>query len=105
MSESFTLSRPLRPPSPGRVVGGAGGRLRWRRRRDVVLLAAAVVLAGAMALVGALIGTKERITALWVGAEVSAEGSAQISEVVDVPNGDELDGPALRRFAGAASGS
>ena len=90
MSVSFTVTRPLRLPSPGGVVGGAGGRLRWRRRLDVVLLATAVVLAGAMALVGALIGTKERITALWAGAEVSAEGgSAQISEVVDWDYGTE----------------
>ncbi len=58
-------------------------RVRRRRRLDLGLLAAAVLLVGVAALVGAAAGSSERITASWVGAEVSADGNAKITELID----------------------
>jgi uncharacterized membrane protein YgcG len=54
-----------------------------RRRLDVVLLAVAALLVGGVAMLGAAIGDKERISGLWAGAEVAGDGSARITEVID----------------------
>ena len=57
--------------------------IRRRRRLDLVLLAVAVLLVGVAVLIGATLGSKERISTMWVGAEVSADGSARITELID----------------------
>ena len=67
----------------------AGMRTTTRRRVDVALLALALAIAGGAAAVGALAGDGERVTALWVGAEVRDDGSARIVEVIDYDFGSE----------------
>jgi hypothetical protein len=54
-----------------------------RRRVDAVLLALAVLLVGVAAAVGVVVADTERITGLWVGAEISGDGNARVTEVID----------------------
>ncbi|MYQ37495.1 Predicted membrane protein (DUF2207) [Streptomyces sp. LamerLS-316] len=55
-----------------------------RRRRDALLLLVGVVAVGLTALLGAVLGTPgERIPRMWVGAEMRADGTARITEVID----------------------
>jgi hypothetical protein len=54
-----------------------------RRRIDAVLLAVAVLVVGGAAAAGAALGDGERITAMWAGAEVGADGHARIVEAID----------------------
>src|SRR6266516_3144423 len=82
MSGSFTFIRRLRP-SVQPVEDGVRWPVRRRRRRDVVLLVGAAVLAGVLAFFGAVVGSKGRITAMWAGAEVSVDGGGRITEVID----------------------
>ena len=64
-------------------------RSRTRRRVDVALLALGVAIAGGAAAIGAAAGDPERATALWVGAELDADGRARIVEVIDYDFGVE----------------
>jgi Predicted membrane protein (DUF2207) len=54
-----------------------------RRRIDAVLLAVAALLVGGAAAAGAALGDGERITAMWVAAEIGADGDARIVEAID----------------------
>jgi len=54
-----------------------------RRRVDAILLAIAVLVVGGAAAVGAALGDGERISAMWVGAEIGGDGDARIVEAID----------------------
>lgn len=54
-----------------------------RRRLDVVLLAAAALVVGVVALVGALIGDNERIGAYWMSADIDESAVVDVVEVID----------------------
>jgi hypothetical protein len=54
-----------------------------RRRIDALLLAVAALVVGGVAAAGAAVGDGERITAMWAGAEVGADGDARIVEAID----------------------
>ena len=55
-----------------------------RRRIDAIVLAVAVlVVVGGVAAAGAALGDGERITAMWVGAEIGGDGDARIVEAID----------------------
>lgn len=60
----------------------AGTRAR-RRRVDVALLALGVLLTGLVAGLGAYAGERERVAAMWIGADVASDGSASVTEVID----------------------
>lgn len=62
--------------------------LKWRRRADIALLATAAILVGVAVTWGAATET-ERVTGLWAGAEISGDGSARITEIVDYSFGGE----------------
>jgi len=54
-----------------------------RRRIDAIVLAVAVLVVGGAAAAGAALGDGERITAMWVGAEIGGDGDARIVEAID----------------------
>jgi Predicted membrane protein (DUF2207) len=54
-----------------------------RRRIDAIVLAVAVLVVGGVAAAGAAIGDGERITGMWVGAEIGGDGDARIVEAID----------------------
>jgi hypothetical protein len=56
---------------------------RRRRRLDAALLVAVAAGVGVAALAGGLAARTERVTRLWAGAQVAADGAARIAEVVD----------------------
>jgi hypothetical protein len=58
-------------------------RTRTRRRVDVGLLVGGSVIAGLAGLAGAVVGHGEQVAAMWVQADLTENGSAQITEVVD----------------------
>jgi uncharacterized membrane protein YgcG len=66
----------------------------WRRRRDAVLLLVGAVLVGLAGLLGAVLGAPgELIPRMWVGAEIRADGTARITEVIDYDfNGEQRHG-------------
>ena len=86
-----------------RAVTRAGARK--RRRLDVVLLAAAALLVGGVAMIGAAIGDGERISGLWAGAEVAGDGSARITEVIDYDFGLRRRHGIFRDIPGLGAGA
>jgi predicted membrane protein DUF2207 len=54
-----------------------------RRRIDAIVLAVAVLVVGGAAAVGAALGDGERITGMWVGAQIGGDGDARIVEAID----------------------
>lgn len=58
-------------------------RTRTRRKIDIGLLAGGSLVLGVGALVGAAASDTERVTRYWTSAEVAADGSAQVTEVID----------------------
>jgi hypothetical protein len=54
-----------------------------RRRLDTALVAGGSLAIGAVALVGGVVGDTERIERLWTTADVSDNGSAHVTEVID----------------------
>ncbi len=54
-----------------------------RRRLDTALVAGGSLAIGAVALVGGVVGDTESVERLWATAEVSDNGSAQVTEVID----------------------
>jgi uncharacterized membrane protein YgcG len=83
--------------------GGAGMEPRRRRRLDVVLLAIAGLLVGAVAAIGAVLGDSERVSALWAGADVAGQGNARVVEVIDYDFGSEQRRGIFRDVPGLAS--
>ena len=69
--------------------GTAGMPVASRRRVDAVLVGIAAVLVGVAAAIAAAAGKSERVTALWVGAEIAGDGSARVTEVIDYDFGAE----------------
>ena len=65
------------------LVSGTGGPVGRRRRRDAVRVARAAVVVGLATAVAAGAGDTERVTTLWVGAEIAGDGSARVTEVID----------------------
>lgn len=64
-----------------------------RRSLNAMALAVGAVLLGLVALVAAVIGTPgERVSSMWVGAELRADGTARITEVVDYVFTEERHG-------------
>jgi hypothetical protein len=86
-----------------RAVTRAGARK--RRRLDVALLAAAALLVGGVAMLGAAVGDKERISGLWAGAEVAGDGSARITEVIDYDFGARRRHGIFRDIPGLGAGA
>jgi uncharacterized membrane protein YgcG len=66
-------------------------RTSTRRKIDMALVVAGVLVAGLVALVGAVLGHGEQVAAMWVGAELADDGSAQITEVIDYDFGSSFD--------------
>jgi hypothetical protein len=58
-------------------------RIRARRRIDGILLLGGGLLVGAAATIGAAVGGGERITSMWAAAQVRADGTAHVVEVIE----------------------
>src|SRR5689334_22595907 len=58
-----------------------------RRRADAVLLALGALVGGALTALGGVAANNERITAMWVGAELRDDGTAGVVEVIDYTTG------------------
>jgi hypothetical protein len=58
-------------------------RTSGRRRFDVVLLGLGAVATAGVTVIGGLAGDPERVTGMWVGAELDDTGSAAITEIID----------------------
>jgi hypothetical protein len=71
-----------------------------RRRRQVdrvsIVIGAAIV--GFVAMIGAFIGDTERISAYWTHAHVTADGSADLVEVIDYDFGSNQKHGLLRQI-------
>ncbi|WP_330456735.1 DUF2207 domain-containing protein [Streptomyces sp. NBC_00820] len=66
--------------------GGRPGRrtsVRRRRIRGLIGILAALLVLAASVGVARLLGNEERVTRMWVGAEIAEDGSARITEVID----------------------
>ncbi|MFE7330995.1 DUF2207 domain-containing protein [Streptomyces sp. NPDC057565] len=63
--------------------GRSKDSVRRRRRVGMVWLVVSAVLVGVVATLGAMAGNTERVTMMWVGAEINKDGSARITEVID----------------------
>ncbi|MEV0488840.1 DUF2207 domain-containing protein [Streptomyces atratus] len=59
------------------------GRIRRRRRWNLVAMLVAAVVLGGIAALSTLWSSTERVARLWTGAELSADGRARITEVID----------------------
>ncbi len=57
----------------------------------MLVLGLGAVAGGAITAVGAAVGDAERIPQMWVGAELRADGSTQVAEVIDYDFGLALD--------------
>jgi hypothetical protein len=57
----------------------------------MVVLGAGAVAGGAIVAIGGLAGDPERVTQMWVGAELTTEGSTPVVEVIDYDFGLALD--------------
>jgi hypothetical protein len=66
-------------------------RTRGRRRLDVIMLGLGAVTGGGIVAIGGLVGDAERVTQMWVGAELSTEGSSTVREVIDYDFGIAID--------------
>ena len=58
-------------------------RIRGRRRLDVGLLSLGAVAGGGLVAIGGVVGDAERVTQMWVGAQLTVEGDAKVVEVID----------------------
>ena len=66
-------------------------RTTGRRRLDMVLLGAGALAAGGIVAIGGVLGDAERVTQMWVGAELTTEGSTFVLEVIDYDFGLAVD--------------
>src|SRR4051794_35294103 len=58
-----------------------------RRRADAVLLALGALVGGALTALGGVAADNERITGMWVGAELRDDGTSGVVEVIDYTTG------------------
>ena len=58
-------------------------RTSGRRHLDAVILGLGGLACGAVAALGGVAGDTERVTGMWVGASLSDDGGAAITEVID----------------------
>ena len=58
-------------------------RTQGRRRLDVVILGLGALAGGGIVAIGGAVGDAERVTQMWVGAEVTAKGGTPVIEVID----------------------
>jgi hypothetical protein len=72
-------------PSVGRAaaITSTSVRTSSRRKLDIGLMAGGSLVVGVAALVGGVAGNTERVGRYWTSAEVSSDGSAQVTEVID----------------------
>jgi Predicted membrane protein (DUF2207) C-terminal domain/Predicted membrane protein (DUF2207) N-terminal domain len=68
-----------------------------RRRLDTALVAGGSLAIGAVALVGGVVGDTERVERLWATAEVSDDGAAHVTEVIDYDFGALSDSQGIFR--------
>ncbi|MEU1465935.1 DUF2207 domain-containing protein [Streptomyces sp. NPDC005727] len=70
-----------------------------RRRRVWALIVVVVVLVvfGGVVALSQLLANKERVTSMWVGAEIRADGSARVTEVIDYDFGHSGDSHGIYR--------
>ena len=66
-------------------------RTRQRRKLDIGVMAAGAAVVGATAFVGGVAGNTGRVTRYWTVAEVGADGSAQVTEMIDYEFGPSFD--------------
>ena len=59
-----------------------------RRRLDTVLLGVGAAATGVVTAIGGVAGDAERVTRLWVGASLQANGPAAVTEVIDYDFGN-----------------
>ncbi|GLY89133.1 DUF2207 domain-containing protein [Actinoallomurus iriomotensis] len=63
--------------------GRTAGEVRRRRRRRVVWAVVAALVVGGVAALITLLGQNERVARMWAEAELSADGGARVTEVID----------------------
>src|SRR5688572_29925495 len=66
-------------------------RTTGRRRFDMILLGLGAVVGGGIVAIGGVVGDAERVTQMWVGAELTAEGGTPVLEVIDYDFGLAID--------------
>ena len=62
-----------------------------RRRLDVLLLALGALAGGGIVAVGGIVGDAERVTQLWVGAQLGPTGDPKVEETIDYDFGLAVD--------------
>jgi hypothetical protein len=73
------------------AVASAVVRTSSRRKLDIGIMAGGSLVVGVAALVGGVVGNTERVSRYWTAAEVSDDGSAQVTEVIDYNFGVSTD--------------
>src|SRR3954451_14081550 len=72
-----------------------------RRRGDALLLVAGAFVDGGLTALGGVAADNERITGMWVGAELRDDGTSGVVEVIDYTTGNATDKHGiLRRIPG-----
>jgi len=66
-------------------------RTTGRRRFDMILLGAGALVGGGIVAIGGVVGDAERVTQMWVGAELTPDGSTPVLEVIDYDFGLAID--------------
>jgi hypothetical protein len=72
-------------------------RIKGRRRVDVIAIGGASLLAAGVAAIGAFSYNEERIDRMWVGAQLDADESGAVHEVIDYNFGNASDRHGLLR--------
>lgn len=81
-----------RPGRRGKVTS-----IRRRRVRSLIVVVIVLVVFGGIAAGAQALSNKERVTSMWVGAEIRADGSARITEVIDYDFGHSGDSHGIFR--------
>jgi len=66
-------------------------RTRGRRRLDVIVLGLGALVGGGVVAIGGVVGDAERVTQMWVGAELTTGDSTPVLEVIDYDFGLAID--------------
>jgi hypothetical protein len=72
----------------GKARRGKRRPARSRRTKGLIAVLVTMVVFGGVAAIARVLGNTERVTAMWVGAEIAADGSARITEVIDYDFGE-----------------